>query len=330
MSSTLGRLFNYAKATGSSPVENFTTEALAAAIREDSAPLRAALQSCGITIGPEPVRVHTQVVVPEGQLDLVAHVGEIELNFEVKVEAGESGDQLQRYVERAKSSGARLIVLSRSPVLGWSGAWLQWQDIWTAVRRSEDVSVYWRDFATWLEELKMADDSFEPIGKGDPFAVHGTYRLIQKAANILAPVGLALRALRPGEAWPSTSDEARRYISARFIEGNEIAIGLPAAKHAGLAIGIVEEEDDDGVPARWAAAWIWADPRKLDARSVLGGVCPAGWERDPHPWIALQRRTPAGAFETQRAATDWLVARAGELNECGILAKLETIRNARG
>jgi hypothetical protein len=61
MTSTLERLFVFAKATGAEQRENFTTEALAGAIRSDPEPFFAALCAWGIAPEAEHIAVEIQL-----------------------------------------------------------------------------------------------------------------------------------------------------------------------------------------------------------------------------------------------------------------------------
>src|SRR5688572_3010995 len=106
--STFGRLFTYIRGESKSdPLENFTTESLAAAIREDPSPFvellrdRNLIPSHGDPVGVLPF---TQVPVQgAGILDLVVAIDirnpDFEADFwiEVKVNSPESGQQLHNY-----------------------------------------------------------------------------------------------------------------------------------------------------------------------------------------------------------------------------------------
>ena len=102
--STLDRLYSYAKSTGAGARENFTTEALAGLIHDDPAPILRVLRDGGhLPLGkPSDIALDTQVVLPgAGVLDLVLVIvidgRRYELWIEVKVNAGESGTQLDAY-----------------------------------------------------------------------------------------------------------------------------------------------------------------------------------------------------------------------------------------
>lgn len=104
MASTFNRLFLYAKAAEAEALENFTTEALAACIRDDDAPMARALRSVGVLPTDDvETRVvpHTQVAVAgAGVIDLILQtesgdrLGEVWI--EVKVYAGQSGSQFPK------------------------------------------------------------------------------------------------------------------------------------------------------------------------------------------------------------------------------------------
>jgi hypothetical protein len=77
MPGTLQRLFKFAKATSSSPLENLTTEAVAVAIRAEPRVFISALSSAGLIPPFEMVElgsVETQVPVPDGIVDLVVEL----------------------------------------------------------------------------------------------------------------------------------------------------------------------------------------------------------------------------------------------------------------
>ena len=75
MASNLGRLFRFARTSENDARENFITEALAAAIREDAAPMVSLLEQRNVIAGGAQLVPHTQVTVPgTGVVDLVLTV----------------------------------------------------------------------------------------------------------------------------------------------------------------------------------------------------------------------------------------------------------------
>ncbi len=95
------------RAPPNSPLENFTTEALAAAVERDPGPLLRALPrdvaDVGALLEARVGRVDTQVRVPGGIVDLV-----VDLWIEVNAYAGLSGDQLHAYRAAAKRAAVCL------------------------------------------------------------------------------------------------------------------------------------------------------------------------------------------------------------------------------
>lgn len=140
VTSTLYRLLRYAKGGPQETRENFTTEALRAAIREDPTPLVRVLRTAGVLPAGSDVpkvEAETQVRIAVGQLDLVmasrTPVWHREVWVEVKTGAGEHSGQLQRYVDAAAARPApqpRVVLLGPWPVtapddvrqIRWSGA----------------------------------------------------------------------------------------------------------------------------------------------------------------------------------------------------------------
>lgn len=132
MPSTLYQLLRYARSSKAEAVENFTTEALAAAIRHDATPFVILLREHQLLRRPEPpleVSVETQVHVRDaGFIDLVTEVrGDSwteELWLEVKVDAPESGQQLtnyERWIGRLETDAQPVLaVLSKMPLAGHS------------------------------------------------------------------------------------------------------------------------------------------------------------------------------------------------------------------
>jgi len=177
--SLFGRLFAYARGGTADALENFTTEALAAAIRADPRPFVDLLDWTGVVRAAPgtTATVETQLVVPDcGIIDLAATLATdthllAEIWVEVKAYAGESGDQLDRY---RRHIGARpawdrpiLVTLSQFPFARDPAvAWIPWQTVWSIVGRTDQPHPLWLEFRGFLEESDMADDAFEPIVPG--------------------------------------------------------------------------------------------------------------------------------------------------------------------
>src|SRR4051812_5922661 len=113
VTSHLGRLFTFAKATEHAALENFMTEALAAAIRSDPKPFTLALATLGFEEPPGFNVVLTQVPIERGILDLLLRAAARTFVVEIKIGSPESGDAIDRYLGWIKNEpvGSALIVL---------------------------------------------------------------------------------------------------------------------------------------------------------------------------------------------------------------------------
>ena len=179
--STLERLFSYAKASEVESRENFTTEALAGAIRVEPAPFVEFLR-IGHLLGPDDVShlaVTTQVPMPgTGYLDLVISGLEgtrrFELWGELKVASGESGTQLDASGPHRWTSvrrKARPIRARDAPAPRRHGPSVL---IWHALRRvllTMNVGPSWMDLADYLSEIAVSDDFDQPVGARDAAAM---------------------------------------------------------------------------------------------------------------------------------------------------------------
>lgn len=99
----------------------FATEALAAAIRHDPAPMLSVLPGAATRVvdASTQVTAYTQVFFAgAGRMDLVLEIrtgGQLSTVWiEVKVKAGEHGDQLANYQRHASDHGIHLVTLGRA------------------------------------------------------------------------------------------------------------------------------------------------------------------------------------------------------------------------
>ena len=106
------RMLSLGAREGSTPIEDFLTEALAAATNRDPRPLIALLRTEGIRLRGD-LTAATQVVKGDaGRLDLVLSADGVEVVWvEVKAWSGEHGDQLKRYTSAAAALSPKPRVL---------------------------------------------------------------------------------------------------------------------------------------------------------------------------------------------------------------------------
>jgi len=326
---SLTRLFRYAKSA--SAVENFTTEVLAAAIRIDPTPWLRALGSIGIEIPVVGVKVDTQVTMGDGILDLlVTPMGARCVVVEVKINAGESGDQLRRYLEWAQSPSFRadeqphIVVLGPRQITTIEGVrWLSWQTLWKEIRgpRSGGVAAHWTDLATWLEECNMADDSYEPVSLTESGTLDGAHRLLKKAARILTPASQHMNDVWPGSNWPNDIKSVTRQITRRFRHWPSYSIQHQTAYRAGLSIGIFHE-DGQG----WLGVWVWAPFKRPTERAhiqKLAKLLPVGWENAPGSAELIGAYKDISEFAGAEEASAWIKGRTNELSAIGMFQLIE-------
>lgn len=322
---SLARLFRYAKSA--SAVENFTTEALAAAIRIDPTPLMRALKSIGVDIPIVNVEVDTQVAMGDGILDLlVTTLSARRVVVEVKVDAGESGDQLRRYLDWAHSFPAdeqpHVVVLGPRQITTIDGVrWLSWQTLWKEIRRSSAAAAHWLELATWLEECNMADDSYEAISPTESGTLDGAHRLLKKAARILTPASKHMNDVWQGSNWPTDIKSVTRQITRRFRHWPSYSIQHQAPYRAGLSIGAFDEGGQG-----WLGVWVWALFKRPAERAhiqKLAKTLPAGWENAPASAELVGAYKNISEFAGADDASEWIKGRINELSAIGMFQLIE-------
>lgn len=326
VTSALHRLFTYAKATGAAAVENFTTEALANSTRHAPTPLLKAFASIGVFVSEPLELVATQVSIDGGQLDLLIASGKIRVAVEVKVHSGESGDQLARYLAWASTFEGEhrpcIVVLSKER-LSTTGdiRWLSWQEVWRQIREAGGADPLWSDFAVWLEENDMADDSYERVSLQEAATLHHAHGLLKKSIRILAPVARHLNQVWPGSDWPESDADVKKQLVSRFGTWPSFTVQHRASFKCGVTIGIYEDDEDHDA---WLGIWIWAPPKRVAERDRIreqGKTLASGWESDPG-WELLGAHHRLVEFDGHEQATNWLVERVDELAQVGMLQLL--------
>ncbi len=327
MTSTLSRLFAYAKTSQNDARENFTTEALAAAIRDDPAPMLTVLRKAGaLRAAVTLVNVFTQKAVPTaGIVDLALVFSDSsEVWVEVKVDAGESGDQLNNYLAYLARDfpDGKLVTLAKYRLRGDVDA-LTWQDLRRAI--AGKASPYWRDFRTYLEEIHMADAYDEPLSNAELTALDSGHSLFRKVARILVPVAENARSVAPALAWPSDEDDVLRMGGRQFRAHGILGIFRRARLRAGVSRGALS----DGGEAR-LGVWVWNNPKATDVRrQILARAdetgLPAAWERDRVGWKGLGAYRRLTECADPKVAAAWLIEKLGELRQARILELLPVL-----
>jgi|GEM_PF-1240740 hypothetical protein len=331
--SVLVRLFNYAKTAKTEAVENFTTEALRAAILDEPRPFLAVLEAVGlisVADGTTVVGVESQVWVSgTGFIDLVLRLSDraghtTEIWIEVKVASPESGQQIENYLRyiaaQPAETRARLAVLGPKPLRDENEVpWIPWQLVWRTLEGEREHG-RWNEFRHWLEARWMADQFDEPISALEVDSLAASFRLRGKANRILE--GLARQFLRdyPTLGWPTSPGVVRDRVTYQFNKHQRLMIDSNTAFMAKVLVGF-GEADNTG---NRLCVWVENEPKSFSVRSRLlqaanDGALPAEWERRQTTWQALvfERRLSAG--ETHEQITEWFRSRVGELQTAGIV-----------
>ena len=342
MPSTLARLFQYAKSSKSEALENFTTEALAAAIRDDPRPLIPVLVNAGLLSydqDPTVLGVETQVAVPGAgivDLDLVLE-GEgwlTEVWVEVKVWAGESGQQLSSYQQVIATLPHQplLVVLSKQPLGGHDDLpWISWQAIYEAALRGGRASPYWLDLGHFLEEIHMADAYDEPIIAGEAAALLAAHALYQKTARIIAATMESGKERWPVLGWPKSTNDADEQLLWQFKRLRRLTLPIRTTGPAQLFLGVAQHDAsaEFDEPEPHLCVWVEHPAKQVDYRRVLLDQADAGalgetWARRVKGWWALTAHQRLGSFGSQAEAVSWLIDRLDELDRAAIIALLTT------
>jgi hypothetical protein len=332
--SAFTRLFMYSRAEKARATENFTTEALAASIQSDPYPMLHCLASHGLVRSPEDVLgidVRTQMGIDSGAgiIDLVMDLSErgsyMSLWIEVKVDAPESGAQLDTYRDHIAKHPA-----GRHPVLAILGPvplhragqtpWISWQSLWKSIRNSGSAGPYWRDFALFLEEIGMADRDDEPITARESAALGDGYALFRKTRRALLDVDLEASKRWPEVAWPTTESVIERGLWRAFRHHGRLFITVGGSSEAYLLLGIDTLDGES-----YARVWVEAAQRSVELRGTIIATADANrlpelWERKSAAWGGVQASVRLVALTTHDALVAWYLDRLGELQAAGLFA----------
>jgi hypothetical protein len=330
--SLFGRLFRYARATGAEQLENFTTEALAAAIRAQPGPFVDVLTEQGVlpaAPSAEAVLVTTQEVVPGvGVIDLVVRLFDrLELRHEIWVEAKvwapESGDQLARYRAhiqgRSDAGRCRLVTLGPRPVASDGEIpWLSWQALRDTVAMSKDPDHLWLELGLFLEETNVADESTEPITAREAASLLDASTLFKKATRVLAEVSESGQAHHPEWGWGS-KEQVAQLVLGRFQRQGQYAIAT-SSRPVYLVLGYAAHRLSGEA---YLTLGVEHDPRKPQVRQAVLAMAETGgldgaWVRRLDTWQALAREQRATTIEGLAANVEWFAQRLAELKVAGV------------
>jgi hypothetical protein len=338
--STFGRLFTYARESSVDALENFTTEALAAAIQDDPSPLLQVLRSMRVipaTEGPTDVVAETQVGVRGvGILDLVVVLRDngkpVEIWIEVKVMAGESGNQLEHYRAHLAALPVEqrptLVTLAKAPVgHAHELPWISWQSIWRAARAA-DHSTHWRDLRSFLEEIGMADAFDAPVSAAEAASLDGAVGLFGKTRRILGAAAREANTRWPAFRWPADDRRILGMLSGQFGRHRRYLIVAGEEYRAYLFMGVTAFDGE-------AHATVWVETRNkaIDPRRQIIAAADAGglsdeWERDMGAWGGLHKRKRLVALGAHAEVAGWLIGALEELASAGVLDLIPSLGRA--
>jgi hypothetical protein len=330
--SDLQRLYMYAKGSQHAR-ENFTTEALAALVRRSPQPFVAALAVAGLLPEAQPALVFaaTQVYVPAvGQLDLVVQATYedtvLERWVEVKVDAGESGQQLANYARQLEGieSAIRPALLTLGPrPLGRAATvpHVRWQAIYREASGYPD----WADFRLYLEEIGMANAHDQPIGAAELLALGPAAALYNRLSSVLGLVLDAARSLYPQCQWPEGGAKVKDRFQHELDFRGRFTVrtdeGRVPRRLAYLYLGAWHDME---TPTGTLGLWVESDPRYGPQRRRLlhvaeSGALPASWQRRLDRWRALTVVVDPSSVVSSDGLVDWFLVRIEELSTSGVL-----------
>jgi hypothetical protein len=192
------RMLSLGSREGSTPIEDFLTEALAAATNRDPRPLIAALRTqrevAWALVGHARFKVETQVSLPGvGRLDLVLTPSQgSQIWLEVKAYAGEHGNQLENYAREAKRirPQAKLVLLARPGVApSIKVPTISWGAIISAVGQCNHPSDLWLELCDLVKEKELGTDLAWPLTKEEALALSSRKVANQSVVRAIAKLG---------------------------------------------------------------------------------------------------------------------------------------------
>jgi len=321
----LNHLYTFARSDESRALENFTTEALAAAIEVDPRPLLRALPTAVALASPigaaEVLCVRTQVQVDGGIIDLVVEVlvdGEVRsLWIEVKAHAGLSGAQIDTYCKTAAQWHTTpkpvVIMLCKRPLTP-AVPTLRWNEL--RARISDDSPLHWLELRTFVEHHRMADDFDQPVTAAQLVAAPDVQVLLRRTARLAHEF---LRRKDLPKLWeeskfPATEKKIIAAIALQFTCFGRLVVD--SKRHPWVCFGV---DLKDGPQL---SLWIEVQ-RGHGALFKLAESLPPPWTRHPRedpPWFGAS--LPITGNLEQEVAMDQLRQWVLDLEAAKLLEEL--------
>lgn len=338
MRSTFGQLLKYARSDKREAIEDFSTEALAAALRTDFRPILPLLRERALIdwqLEPTAAEIYTQKPVRGGRVDLaMTFVGpgwSHEVWLEVKVGAGVHGEQMDTYRraidERGPDLRTELAFLLKGPFLGHPDVErIWWREIRDVARAMPPTAVLWRDLATYLEEVRVTDPYDDPVEPTEAGAMLDAAALLRKMRRVLRRTARKAHGRWPQLGFPDKKGVADRFVESQFADRARLTIGTRGAR-ANILFGIaqrdIESGFDEGEPQ--LVVWVEHPPNLTDVRRRLISVADAEsgltpeWIRSWKGYWALRRQVRLSERTDQELMEAWWWDRLEELEKAGVI-----------
>jgi hypothetical protein len=281
----------------------------------------------------------TQVALPGGGwLDLVLEILDddhritAEVWVEVKIDAPESGQQLDFYQERAhgRACPVWLVTLARSPLRD-AVPNLSWNELYRSARHGQSDHTSWvehgswRDLGAFLEEQNVAHDALGPISDREAASLEPAYELIQKVSALVIAVHKKLPDVFPepvtAKLWWKNLGQLLNYVGLNFRSSGEI---VGEGGEGVLTYGLTAEDGS----AYWkiVVGGGRASHGTIElARAKVAQAQPpfgADWDRPQSGTSMLVALRRATTLETYESTLAWFEARLREVAASGVLDTL--------
>ena len=317
-------------------LENFTTEALGAAVRSDWRPFVTLMHEQGLLepdLVPDDVQVVTQRPVAGGAVDFVATLigpdWTREIWLEVKVDSGIHGDQIATYQAAIAATGELptvLALLVKRPITGHGELpQLTWRQVRESAKAAPSSAILWHDLALYLEDVHVTDPFDEPVAEAEASAMLDAATLLRKMRRLLRDTALEAQERWSELEFPKAQGVANRFVEEQFADHARLAIGTRSHR-AQVYFGMVQREATiDWIEREpHVAVWVEHHPKATDVRRRLIAAAASGqidsqWQRSWKGYWALVRHAPAKELEDLPAMREWWFARLDELDRAGIV-----------
>ena len=329
------RMLSLGSREGSTPIEDFLTEALAAATNRDPRPLIALLGKEGVRLSGEPTAA-TQVVKDDvGRLDLVLSVDGVEVVWvEVKAWSGEHGDQLKRYTKAAAALSPKPLVL----MLATAGAVpsitmprLTWHKLVEAINNCDEPSDLWIELRDLVEERGLGGGSTMPLTTEEAQSFQHSRTGIEKVAAFINELEGTLSTQKSNAQWFANIDRVQFITDQVQKQGRAIYQFDPIARPSNTM-------DRDPLVFMWVGVEggrlrVAIEGRaKVKLKTLLGKsfqqLLDLKWKAGNDNF--MQAIAPPSSLASEDAAIAWSIARIAEIESTGAYALMKAAAKKGG